>query len=188
MQIKLFDNGVKSILTPNGKGRKLLQVFDKENCMISQREIQSGTSLLRGSKELSKITLRQNKETAGMIESLKTYTEPNGAWASSRVLHYQGGDVFINNNITWRDGEKDAFYFKESISDNLDLKYLDFPLLKKANRTKTKYDELVETLDNMRKQWFNPQAKGQVKPMMPKNLEKHITDMQSNKSKNLRKN
>lgn len=173
-QIKMFANGVKSVLTSKGNGRSLLQVFDRENCMIAQREIQSKKGLFPGSKTIEKLTLRKNKESEGMIEYLSSTTGQNGSCASSRVVCREFGDeLFCNNNM-----HNDIYYFQESTyGQNNALKRLDFPLLKKTNQTKTKYDELRETMDNMWKQWFNPKSKGQVKPMMPKSLEKQITSM-----------
>lgn len=176
-QIKMFSNGVKAVLTPKGKGRQLMQVFDKENCMIAQREVQTRTSALTGSKTLEKLTLRQNKEGANMVEYLATTSHPTRSWSSRRIVRPEYSDsVFINNNITYAGGEKDAHYFQEFFWNNSDLKHLKFPLLKRTNQTKTKFEEVRETLSAMWGQWYNPSNKGQVKPMMPKSLEKLIAN------------
>lgn len=158
-QIKIFANGVKSVLTSKGNGRSLLQVFDKENCMIAQREIQSKKGLFPGSKTIEKLTLRKDKESDGMIEYLSSTTGRNSSWSSSRIVYPEFGDkLYHNGNIG-----NDIYYFQESTyGQNNALKRLDFPLLKKTNQTKTKYDELIETMDNMWKQWFNPISKGRV--------------------------
>ena len=176
MQVKLFENGVKAVLMPKGKGRQLMQIFNKENCMIAQREIKSDV-FKDGTRRLEKLTLRKNKCEEGMIEHLTINSSltPSSkyGWASRRTVQPEYSDsVFINDNWSGL-GDKGLYYFQEKGNSALNT----LPLLSKTNQTKTKLDEIRETFDAMFCQWYNPRTGlFRTKPMMPKSIQEQIAN------------
>ncbi len=178
IQVKMFANGVKAVLQSKGKGRELLQVFDKENCMVAQREILSEVSKRDGSRILSKISIRENKDADGLFEYMRTITEKNGAWHSYRRVTSGDGYSQYMNNCTKLSNGKDIYYYQKLLFDEPIIR--DFPLLKKTNLPmppNAKNIEVMETRSKMWNQWFDFKKSKQrepVKPMMPKSLEKQI--------------
>ncbi|MGN0030395.1 MAG: hypothetical protein ACI37Q_00395 [Candidatus Gastranaerophilaceae bacterium] len=177
-QVKLFGNGIKTILKrQRGKRPALLQIFDSENCMIAQRECISRVRK-DGSRELQKITLRQSKDSQGQIEYLSTIADKSGGWNSYRgVLPQYSDDIFINQHSNFPNLENLTEYHKEYIGRSGLFKYLDFPLLKASTQPMTKLEELNSTLDRMFRQWYLPKScklKEKVNPMMSSSIKKEF--------------
>ena len=112
-QVKLLANGIKAVLTAQrGSKPGLLQVFDKDNCMIAHREVLSKVNK-QGERTLEKLTLRDNKYMDQQIEYLETTTRKDGSWSSSRTVDIYG-DCYINYNDI-KSGKKSVDYYKEVI-------------------------------------------------------------------------
>lgn len=70
LQVKLFANGIKAVLKPETKNSQaVLKLFNKDGCLISQREIQNKTN--EGTRVLEKLTLRANDKGEKSIETLR---------------------------------------------------------------------------------------------------------------------
>ena len=178
LQVKIFTNGVKAILKEQrGKKPALLQVFDSENCMVAQREIQSRVQR-DGSRTLEKITLRQANEGQNQIEYISTTVGNSGRWNSYRaVLPEYSDEVYINQNMTLSNMLRQSEYHKEFKNHCMALNFLGFPLQKATATPMTKFEELKATLDRMYQQWYNPKTcelRESVKPMMSSSVKKEF--------------
>lgn len=154
-QVKLLANGIKAVLTAQrGSKPGLLQVFDKDNCMIAHREVLSKVNK-QGERTLEKLTLRDNKYMDQQIEYLETTTRKDGSWSSSRTVDIYG-DCYINYNDI-KSGKKSVDYYKEESPFGKSYGYCrNFPLLKSTRTTTTKAEEIDSTLSLMLNQWFKP--------------------------------
>lgn len=174
MSVKIFDNGMKVVLMQSAKRPALLQVFDKDNCMLAQREIKS-TVKKDGSKLLEKLTIRQSKNADSQIEYLSIKTNPSDTflWNSRRAVCVNDSDnVYINQRESDFHGDSYSEYHIESMGNNQDFRDLKFPFVKPRIIPMSKLDELKLTLNKMWEQWHTPTGKFRknFKPLMPRSV------------------
>jgi len=177
-QVKLFANGVKAVLQPATKKKQsVLRLFDKEGCMIAQREIQNRSQF--GSRVLEKITLRSNKND-GNVETILKYNGGNGFRKEVRAAAPRNYNRF---NVTEKTIERSGETYSHSYTDDACGLMTEIPLLRPASyetlltNLRKKYGETAatqmvkklevdRTLNRMKQQWFNGKhARPQVKPM-----------------------
>ena len=160
LQVKLFANGIKAVLKEQ-KGLKqpaVLRIFDKEGCLIKQREIINnrnfngfldkltvGTDASYGrhyffiQRKISAKINRRKTEYTEMYSDFKKY----GFGVFEKHSRNSAAESVCNRNI----------------SLNGDIALADYFIMPEKSKFEFKRDEISDLLEKMHLQWFKPRKK-----------------------------